>query len=202
MKQTRNIYALIIGLLIMIPTQNINSQAIKPYTPPTPKGFIGLGWGINDYGIGLGAEVQLKNNLWFYMMGGVSGWGYRLTGGCTYYPGSNAYGSSFSLGYSYASGMKDFTTTLDVESSSTQEEMDVTLDLNAINTINLIYSYNVKVGRKSKFVFSGGYAITSNNELYTKQSPSNELTEESEDFIKFMAPGGVIIGIKYMFGNL
>ena len=199
---------LMVGFFILTTAPKSNSQEIIPYSPPTPNGFIGFGMGVNDYGLGLGAEISLNNNLWVYGMGGYSTWGYRLTGGLTYYPGRNGYSSSFSLGYSYASGEKDFVTELDVENTysyySEPEEQEVTLDLNPINTINLIYSYNVRVGRNSKFVFSTGYAISLTDNIYknkTKYFWGKDLTDGSKDFIKFMAPGGIIIGIKYMIGG-
>ena len=197
--------SLIIGFVTTFPFHNSKSQDIKPYSPPVPEAFFGVGIGINDYGLGLGAEINIKNNLWVYGMGGYSSWGYRLTGGLTYYPGQNGFRSSFSIGYSYASGFKDFVTELDVEQTfSNPKEEEVILDLYPISTLNLTYSYNAKVGRKSKFVFSAGYAISLTDKIYEHKSISNfnELTEGSKEFIDFMAPGGVIIGVKYMFGSL
>jgi len=205
-KKSPNIlHYLIVGIILIIPIQQSISQDIKPYTPPTPDAFFGIGIGLNDYGLGLGAEVKVMNKVWLYGIGGISTWGYRLTGGLTYYPGQDGFKSSFSLGYSYASGAKDFVTELDVKQFfSEPKEQEVTLDLLPISTINLVYSYNMKVGRKSKFVFSAGYAILLTDKLYEDKTnfSSNELTDGSKEFIKLMAPGGVIFGVKYMFGSV
>lgn len=62
-----------------------------------------------------------------------------------------------------------------------------------------MYSYNLKVGKKSKFVFSGGYSIPMKNNIYMVES-GHLITDKSRKFIDFMAPGGLILGIKYMQG--
>ncbi|PWE00176.1 hypothetical protein [Marinilabilia rubra] len=76
---------------------------------------------------------------------------------------------------------------------------DVTLELYSYNTINLMYSYNLRVGTKSKFVFSGGYSVPLQDDVYRVKS-GHILTDKSKTFINWMAPGGFIIGVKFMLG--
>jgi len=194
--------AILVFSLLFVCNQLISSQQFKPHKTPTINAFWGLGVGVNDYGIGIGTEVKSHNNLWVYGNAGLSTWGYRLTGGISFYPNTNGYKSSFSLGYSYASGISNFEPTLEVNKyyySSHPEyiEREVLLDLHPVSTLNLIYAYNLKVGRKSKFVFSGGYSLCLTEELY-KNNSNYTLSEKSEDFIDLMAPGGIIIGVKFM----
>jgi hypothetical protein len=60
----------------------------------------------------LACEQQVKKNVWFYGMGGLSTWGLRATGGLTYFLKESGLGSSFSLGYSYSTGMDELETPL------------------------------------------------------------------------------------------
>ena len=187
--------------ILFFSTLNVVAQTIQSYKPPSPNGFIGLGMGINDYGLGIGAELNVNKKLWLYGIGGYSTWGYRLTSGLTFYPGLNGFKSSVTIGYSYASGQKDHISKLNVEQFNGVVEKNVLLDLYPISTLNLIYSYNVIVGRKSKLVFSGGYSIVLTEELYENKS-GYQLTDGSKEFIEFMAPGGIVVGIKFMIGSL
>ncbi|TRX66161.1 hypothetical protein [Carboxylicivirga sp. M1479] len=194
--------AFILMLFLMCSQQQASSQSINSNQAASPTHFLGLGAGINDYGLGIGSEVKAYKNCWVYGNAGISTWGYRLTGGINFYSSAIGYKSSFSLGYSYALGIDDFEPTLEVHKyrfSAFQEyiETEVLMDLHPIGTINFIYSYNLKVGMKSKFVFSGGYSLILTNDIYENKS-IYELTEKSKDFIDIMAPGGVIVGVKFM----
>ncbi|WP_289054550.1 hypothetical protein [Carboxylicivirga marina] len=196
-------------LLLFIFTNTISSQTLSTLTPKTNNTFIGLGLGINEYGVGI--DVEKKGEYFWYFCGaGISTWGYRLTAGLSYYLNNSGYKSSFKLGYSYASGITNFTPTLEVYvggygggyggyGGSKYVEKEVLMDLFPTHTINLIYSYNLKVGKKSKFVFSGGYSVKLSDELYENKS-DYWLTDKSKDFIELMAPGGIIIGVKFMIG--
>ncbi|TLX72609.1 hypothetical protein E9993_17385 [Labilibacter sediminis] len=195
-------YSVLIILFLCV-TGNGFAQGIleRQQAKEKNKGFVGLGLTVNEIGLlGLGVELPVQENLWFYGMGGIGTWGYKLTGGIKYYPYNGGYKSAYCIGYSYATGLSDFDPRLDVvDSSGNVEEKDVLLDLYSVGTLNLIYSYNLKVGRKSKFVFSGGYAIRLKDDFYTNKT-DDELTQESKNFINLMAPGGLILGVKFMIG--
>src|SRR4051812_44981665 len=78
------------------------------------KFHLGLSTGINQ-GTGLIGptfEYQVVNDLTVNAAAGLASWGYKVTGGLKYYlhyPGSWA----FSLGYSYATGLDNFSTELE-----------------------------------------------------------------------------------------
>lgn len=164
----------------------------------SPTTYIGFGLGINDNGFGGCIEVPLVEMLSFYGNAGLGGWGWKLGAGISFYPSKTPYKSSLSIGYASASGLKDFETELAVEPNDQNEF--VTLDLNRVGTLNLVYAYNFKLGHKSKFVLSTGYAIPVTNNTYDIKSAGVTLTETSKQIIDFIQPGGLIIGFKFLFG--
>ena len=188
-------------LIILILCANfpsiLNAQTIIEEFNKKPKSFWGIGIGINDYGIGVGSEIPINKSSCIIGNLGVSTWGGRLNGGFLLYPNEISRKTALSISYSYASGITNFNPSLDVESSSGTSHREVELQLNAISTINLTYLYNIKVSKNSKLVLSGGYSICLTNELY-KNNSSYTLTDKSKNFIKLMAPGGIIFGIKFM----
>jgi hypothetical protein len=64
----------------------------------------------------------------------------------------------------------------------------------------LIYTYNLRIGNACKAGFSAGYAIPLSTEPYTVNTPGVTLTETSKQLMDIMAPGGLIVGIRFMFG--
>ena len=159
--------------------------------------FIGFGLGINDYGLGAGLEFPLNNKLNAYGNMGVGGWGYKLGVGVSYYPRQAPFGSAFNFGYSYALGLSDLETELEVAPGNSTEE--VLLDLNPVVTFNLFYSYSWTLGRRGKFSLSAGYAIPLKEEAYELKTPNIELNATSKAVLKIMQPGGFIIGLKFLF---
>lgn len=195
----------LIGVLLLMCNHKITSQTINDKESKIYNTFIGLGLDINENGLGINAEKK-GDYFWYYCGAGIGTWGYKLTAGLSYYLDHSGYKSSFKLGYSYASGIYDYKPTLEVNLTGyyysrydEYVEKEVLLDLYNVHSINLVYSYNLKVGRKSKFVFSGGYSLNLTDELYLNKS-KYQLSDRSKDFINFMAPGGIIIGAKFMIG--
>lgn len=164
----------------------------------TPSTFIGVGLGINDYGFGGCLEVPVAEKLSLYGNAGLGGWGWKLGAGVSFYLSKNPYGSSLSIGYASASGLKDFQTELEVEPNN-QNSM-ITLDLYRVGTINLVYAYNFKLGNKSKFALSTGYAIPVTKNAYDVKTSGVTLTETSKQVMNFVQPGGLILGFKFLFG--
>jgi hypothetical protein len=189
-----------IGLLLLLqPANLLFSQQFEYATEQVgmTKLFLGAGLGVNDYGLGLNLEVPLTSNFSINGNAGLGGWGFKLGGSLNYYPFNVNRGNEFSIGYSSASGLQDFTTQLPVEPNG--EESNVNLDLNMVGTVNLMYTYNLQVGRSGKIAFTGGYAICLTKEPYVVNSPVT-LTSTSMQVLKIMQPGGLIIGIKFMIG--
>lgn len=167
-------------------------------TTQTPQIFIGLGLGLNDYGLGGYIEIPIVDRLSVYGNAGLGGWGGKLGVGISFYPSKTPYKSSFGIGYATASGLKDFETELPVEPNDQNKK--VTLDLNRVGTINLVYSYNFHLGRKSKFALSTGFAIPTTNNAYELKTTGVTLSETAKQTLDIVQPGGLILGFKFLFG--
>jgi hypothetical protein len=57
------------------------------------------------------------------------------------------------------------------------------------------------MGRASKFVFSAGAAFCLTSNPYDVQSQGITLSSTSEQVLQIMQPGGLVVGIKFMFGK-
>lgn len=163
-----------------------------------PSVYLGLGLGINDYGIGVGLEIPLTDKLSINGNAGLGGWGWKIGGNINLYSKQVPYNSEFSLGFSHASGLQGFKQELGVGSNDTKQMVE--LDLNTVETINLMYTYNLRVGNSCKAAFSAGYAISITNIPYEVKTSGVVLSETSKQIIDIMQPGGLIIGVKFMFG--
>ncbi|MFN8259205.1 MAG: hypothetical protein U0W24_26180 [Bacteroidales bacterium] len=172
-----------------------NTNSMSDYNPRV---LFGLGISFNEYGAGVGMEFPVAPRLSFLVNAGLGGWGWKLNGGMNLYFKQVPYQSSLSIGYSLASGLEDFKTELEVSGGTTET---VVLDLYKISTINLVYNYNLKVGQASKFVFSAGVAFCLTSNPYDVQSQGITLSSTSEQVLQMMQPGGLVAGIKFMFGK-
>lgn len=166
--------------------------------PKIPSVYLGLGFEVNNYGFGLGLEVPVSGQFSITGNAGIGGWGSKIGGTINYYFTDVTGESELSLGYSRASGMKDFSTEMYVEPNDTKQT--VKLDLNVIQTINIMYTYNLRIGRSCKAGFTGGYAISLTNTPYILKTQGVTLSSSSEQVLQMMQPGGLIIGIRFMFG--
>jgi hypothetical protein len=187
-------------MLFVLSGSHINAQT-KPERIGQPA-FVGLGLGINDNGLAIGLELPVLPMFSIVGTAGLGAWGWKVGAGITYYPSHTPFKSGISVSYYSASGIDRVKQVLWVEPDGA--ETDVYLKLYRVGTVNLVYSYNLKVGKASKFVFSGGYAIPVSNDpayeiLYNSQG-NIVLTDYSENFMEFMKPGGLIVGVKFMFG--
>lgn len=170
----------------------------RPVESGYPSIYLGLGLAVNDYGLGVGMEIPLSRRISVNGNLGLGGWGLKAGGSLNFYTKQVSNKSEFSLGYSYASGLKDFNYQLWVEPDETQKM--VNLDLNAVGTINLVYTYNLKIGNFCKAGFSAGYAIPINPTPYKVKTSGVILSPTSVQIMDIMAPGGLIVGIRFMFG--
>jgi hypothetical protein len=188
---------LLAGALFCIQSMNpLHGQEYSDVRVPSV--YLGPGFEVNNYGFGLGLEIPVSGKMSLTGNAGIGGWGTKIGGTINYYFVDVTGKSELSLGYSRASGLKDFSTDLYVEPNETKQT--VKLDLNVVQTINLMYTYNLRIGRSVKVGFTGGYAISLTNTPYTLKTQGVTLTSTSEQVLKIMQPGGVIVGIKFMFG--
>ncbi|NJO88422.1 MAG: hypothetical protein HC831_05230 [Chloroflexia bacterium] len=181
--------------VLIFSNNNVTAQSYTENYNQAP--YLGLGLGINDYGLGVGLEIPLNHKLNTYGNIGVGGWGYKMGVGLSYFPRQAPFGGSFNIGYSHALGFKDFETELEVASSNTTQK--VLLDLEPVGTINLFYTYSWTLGRTGKFSLSGGYAIPLEEDAYEVKTQNVKLSSTSKQVLEIMQPGGFILGLKFMF---
>lgn len=196
-----NLIILISGFLLIIISENKlfgqqyfeSAQDVK-----VPSLYLGLGLVINDSGLGAGLEIPLTDKLSINGNAGLGGWGWKVGGSINLYSRQVPYNSEFSLGFSHASGLLSFNQELGVGANDTKQIVE--LDLNKVETINLLYTYNLRVGNSCKAAFSTGYAFSITSTPYEVKTQGVVLSETSKQLMDIMQPGGLIIGIKFMFG--
>jgi hypothetical protein len=190
-------------VLLTVQTLSFHSQEhhriVLP--DPIPAAYLGLGAGINNYSglIGIGLEMPIFPPFTIFGQAGIGTWGTKVGGGLRYYQHPDLYGSAWALGYSRASGLTDFEVELEIENP--KMNTNVLLDLEKVGTLNFDYSYNLKIGRKSKISFHVGYAFALNNgDNYVLKTSGVQLSSTSKQTLKIMQPGGLLLGLALMFG--
>lgn len=165
--------------------------------PQMPGAYIGGGIGINDYGLGFNLEVPVARHLSITGNVGLGSWGYKYGACINFYPVNVTRGNEFSMGISGATGLLNAETEMEIEPNN--EKYNVNLDLNKVYTLNMMYTYNLKIGRRNKLAFSAGYAICLTSNTYEVNSDVT-LNGTSKQVLEILQPGGVILGVKFMFG--
>lgn len=163
---------------------------------------IGFGSGINNSSGILGANVEfnIPRNGAVFGAAGLGSWGFKVSGGARYYfhfPHKAAIG----LGYSYCTGLSNFTSNQEVINNSTGEisQQSVIMNLKPCGTINLTFLYFWKLGKHNRINIEAGYAVPTENTPYQVTS-GQTLSTNSKAVMKFIQPGGFIIGAAFTFG--
>ncbi len=162
--------------------------------------FLGIASGINnDAGLfGIGGKVRLYRTLFFRAGAGIGTWGKKVTFGFKYERKySKCWG--YSLSYSTSSGIKDFKTQLETAAQPAPVTKDVTIDLLRAGSLNLAVSYNWYFKRNKHFYFEFGYSAATDSRPWRVKDGS-VLTKNSETVLSIIQPGGIIIGMGFMFG--
>lgn len=125
--------------------------------------YVGFGLGINDYGLGTGIEIPLCKKLSILANFGVGFWGPKIGNSINFYLKQVSYGSGFSLGYTFSSG----------------------IEYETKFTTNLMYSYSWSFGKPVKLTLSFGcaipYMVTDSTEWFMELQPGGIISG-----IKFM----------------
>jgi len=165
-----------------------------------PRFFLGLGSGINNYTgfLGVSGEFVISPKSTFFIVAGTGGWGSKIGGGFALYPKGAPFKSCFSGGISLATGISEYE--LQLETVNYIDPIPVVMKLKPAPTLNLMYSYNFRLKKKSKFVLKTGLAIALVNEPYSILYTDDKLTDTSKAIMKILQPGGLIIGMDFLFG--
>jgi len=187
----------IIIFLLFLVSLNSNAQQITKLDS-IPNFYLGIGTGWNSFSGIFGVIANLKLNENIYAKGalGICSWGAKYSIGLKYEPNIKG-GLGYNASFSHYNGAKDVKITLD----NNGDKQKVRMDLNSTNTIDLNLSYSWAFGKtKSKILYLDlGYSILLDSSPW-KVVDGTELTEKSKDVIKILEPGGIIVGVGFIFG--
>lgn len=193
----------LIILLITISFSSSGYSALRGVdTLPFPVVYFGGGFGLNDLGIlGVSCEIPIVQRVSATANAGFGMWGGKLGGEVNVYFPTVLCGSFVTVGYMYATGADNIQMT-DIEVEPRGTKKNVVLDFLPQQTLSVKYSYALGLGykKRSKFIFSIGYAAPLKKLPYRIQNSNERLTKDSEAGIKMYEPGGFIFGVRFMFG--
>ncbi|MBE0663888.1 MAG: hypothetical protein IH597_15635 [Bacteroidales bacterium] len=204
LKGLRNAFTVCIAsLMLIVAAQIVSAQEVyRILLPdPIPSVYLGIASGINNYSglIGIAIEAPISPPISLFGQAGIGTWGTKIGGGFRYYQNPDLYGSAWSIGYASASGLTDFEVEMEVENPKRNEM--VLLDLEKVSTLNLDYSYNIRIGTKSKISLHLGYAYPLNKgDNYKLKTSGVQLSTTSKQSLKLIQPGGLLVGLALMLG--
>ena len=165
-----------------------------------PKIYLGVSTGINNNVglIGGSIEVAPIDRFSLNTGVGVSSWGYKYFGEFRFYFTSDNCHRSWALGagVTHNTGLSNFEWTTETGWGEEEVVLDLKPKTNAFFSFYKFYN----MGRKhNRFYFNLGYSIAlSNTEIKQKSGPA--ISEDTENVMNFISPGGIIIGTGIYFG--
>jgi len=181
-----------------------------------PKFYIGFGGGLNYQAgiIGLEAEIPLADKFAIDAAGGLGLGRFKASVGANYFFKSVAKGLSANAGFTYASnifGAESANATQPIETSGLGfEDNDgnpvnfsgpIMWEFNDVPSLDIGLAYNGRLGNKSKFVITFGYSLPFKEAYVLDLGVDNvRLDSVSQTAIDIVAPGGFMLGYKFIFG--
>lgn len=177
---------IVLAVLMMASSLNLNAQ----------KNYLGVGSGINNMSgmVGVLFEAPINSKFSVKTAVGIGGWGGKFGIGAKYYKMFPA-SMSFGVGYSTASGIKDFEYEVDLKNGTKSKEK---FNLKQAHMIDLTIGRSW--GEKVRFNFEFGYSIKVSGGSYEHTSSTEELSDDSKQMFEMLSPGGLILGIGLTFG--
>jgi hypothetical protein len=162
-----------------------------------PQFYLGLGTGINSYTalLGISGNYRVAEKLFIEGGLGIGMWGYKTSIGLRYHR-NLLKGLTYGFSFASCSGLKEFTTEMEVQSGAIEE---VTMDLSRANTLNLKTGYFWTLGTSNTFYIDAGYSFALNNQPYKVQDGS-ALSSTSIAVMEILSPGGILLGLGFTFG--
>ncbi len=177
---------------------------------PLPRLMLGLGNGVNfQTGFcGVAARITFSDHVSLHPVFGISVWGNKYSLNIQYNKRDNG-GLFYGMGYTYCSGLED----VFIELNTPNLEEKTYVDFLALNTTNIYMGYEFKIGRINSLSLHWGYALNFDDDPWTVNSitknsvvsdtPSyteNTISKDTNNILKILQPGGLIIGIIFNFG--
>lgn len=196
--KTLIIFLSIIITINSVSARNLNLQAKGDSITSV---YLGFGTGLNNYSgwLGVGTNIRLYKGIFLRGGAGLGTWGNKYTIGLQL--GRNRVrGWSAGLAYTTNVGIKDFRSNLEVVGPyGTPVSKEVLLDLFKLNCLNISASRNWILGKNKLMHLDLGYSYLLQTQLYSVKDGS-VLTSSSNQALRIISPGGLIIGFGFMFG--
>jgi len=192
-----------------------STTTVKSSEGIIPNLYLGFGGGWNYQSgiIGLETEFPLGDKFSIDAAGGLGVGRYKASVGVNYFFKSVAKGFSTNAGFTYTSnlfgaGGSQVTGPIPSGDLSYVDTAGNPVDFNGIvdwtlsdvPSFDLGLAYNAKVGDKSKFVITLGYAIPFKS-AYVLDLPSDiQLDSATKIALGIVSPGGFMLGYKFIFG--
>jgi hypothetical protein len=165
-----------------------SSEAFNP-----TKAYVGFSTGINNMAglLGVSLDAVVNENLTLGGGIGLSTWGYKFQVNLQYYP-KGWYGFYMKGGYSYNSGLERFEPEMELSNGRMEYVM---MDLEPVGNVFIAAGHAWKVGKgNNKFYLERGYAVPMVTvDYYTIYDETTILSSTSEDVLRIMRPGGLVI---------
>lgn len=164
-----------------------------------PGGYLGISTGINNFNgmLGINGEIKVVKNFTIAGGAGLGGWGYKFAAAVRYYI-HYPRGFYFGLGYSTATGLQGFEAEL--ETSRPGGNQMVELNLNRANNLNINASYQWRLGKRFRLGLDFGYSFPLQNKAWELVSEDIVLSDNSEQVMEILTPGGLILGFGFSIG--
>ena len=160
-----------------------------------PQFYLGMQTGLESFTglFGVTADFRVSNNFFIHAGAGIGSWGSKISAGIR---NEKQYESSFGYGIyiSRASGLKNFTTSLETTNGTKNVNMDLLSGL----TINPVVSYKWVMKKGNRFFLEAGYAVPLQSNPW-KILDGSVLTNTSTQAMKILSPGGLSAGMGFQF---
>ncbi len=142
--------------------------------------------------LGISLDAVINKNITIGGGIGLSSWGYKYQLNLRYYP-KGWRGFYMKGGYSRNTGLEDFDVEMELSNGATDY---VLMDLKPVGNAILAAGYAWKVGKYGNFYLEGGYAVPlDTDDYYTLHDENVELSSTSEDVLRLLRPGGIILAL-------
>jgi hypothetical protein len=162
------------------------------------KTYLGFGSGLESPTgmIGFTAEGAIGKQFAIDGAIGISGWGFRYTGGIKYYTKECYRGLALGMAWSRSSGLPEIELDMEVDGGQTET---VTMEYFPQDNVQLsVYRY-WPIKQRARFHLQAGYSINVSPKNY-KVLSDHQLSQFSKDVMKITIPGGLILAAGFSFG--
>jgi hypothetical protein len=160
------------------------------------KYYLGIGGGLNQHNglIGLSGDFKFDDQYALRVGAGIGTWGTKVGLGFLFKPRPKG-DWRFGIGYSSASGLKDFESEFEVNGNTQLVRMD--LHRQGLFNFTAIREFTFKNGDAFNLEF--GYSANVSGSTFYTVKDGSQLDPISVEVLRLLQPGGIVFGISYLF---